>query len=250
MLLENAKGDYTFIRGIGPFSAAVRARPGFAIVHATFHPFASLAEGYLRIERHLSNLNRPIAALCGIQLRVPRPLSRAGFDEFNRPYIERLRDSWGLEVDGANPVTRTNVAFEVNPIAEPALASFFYTVPAADASVTWVLSGVPEIASREGGVKIVAPGDTSLEGLRQKTECILAVLDRHMAELELSWSQATAINLYAVHDLHPLMASLLLPTLGDAARRGITRHYARPPVTGLELEIDACAVIREEILRL
>jgi hypothetical protein len=137
----------------------------------------------------------------------------------------------------------------VNPLTEPALASFFYTVPTSAASPTWVLSGVPEIASRDSGVKIVAPGDTSVEGLRQKTACILDILDRHMAELELKWSQATAVNLYAVHDLHPLMASMVLPAIGEATRRGITWYYARPPVNGLEVEIDACAVIREEILR-
>ncbi|HLW70020.1 MAG TPA: hypothetical protein VKS22_05305 [Candidatus Binataceae bacterium] len=247
MLIETPAGNYTFIRGIGSFSAAVCARPGFAIVHANFRPLAPLTEAYARIERHLQTLNRPLAALCGIQLRVPRPFSREGFEEFNRPYIERLR-RWSLEVEGANPVARTNVAFEVNPIAEPAMASFFYTVPSHYAPPTWVLSGVPEIASRDGGIKVVAHGDTSVDGLRQKTACILEVLGRHLDELQLTWSQATSVNLYGVHDLHPLMASLILPTIGEAARRGITWHFARPPVTGLELEIDACAVLREEIL--
>ena len=129
MLIENVRGDFTFIRGIGPFSAGVRAHPGFAIVHAGLRPFVPLLSGYELIECHLRELTRPIQALCGMQLRIPQPLSREGFEEFNRPYIEKLR-AWGLEVDGANPVTRTNVALEVSAVAEPMLAGFFYTTPA------------------------------------------------------------------------------------------------------------------------
>jgi hypothetical protein len=171
MLVENPAGNYSFIRGSDPFAAAVRAHPGYALVRAAFCPFVALETGYTRVERHLQEQNRPLTALCGMQLRIPRPLSREGFGEFNRPYIERLR-GWGLEVAGANPVTRTNVAYELQVVAAPMLASFFYTIPSTAASATWVMSGVPEIASRDGAVKIVAPGDTSPEGLRQKTQCV------------------------------------------------------------------------------
>jgi hypothetical protein len=247
MIIENHDGGYDFIRGIGPFSAAVRARAGFAIVHLRFHPFAPLAAAYIHLERHLREMQRPITALCGIQLRVPQPFSREGFEEFNRPYIDRLR-GWGLEVEGANPVARTNVAYEVNPITEPSMASFFFTVPATTTLSTWVLSGVPEIALGDGGVRIVAAGDTSLEGMRQKTACVLEVLGRHLAELQIDWSQATTVNLYTTYDMHALMAPLILPAIGKAALCGITWHYAAPPVTGLALEIDACAVLRDEVL--
>lgn len=116
MLADNRKGNYTFIRGIGPFSAAVTAHPGFAIVHARFLPLIALNDGYKRVDRHLQEVQRPLEALCGMELRIPQVLSREAFDEFNRPYIERLK-AWGLDVAGANPVTRTNVAFETNPVA-------------------------------------------------------------------------------------------------------------------------------------
>jgi len=247
MLVENFAGSYTFIRGIGPFSAAATARSGYAIVHATFKPFVPLATGYDRIEKYLGKFQRPINALCGIQLRIQRPLSREGFDEFNRPYIEKLR-SWGLEVEGANPVTRTNVALDENPIAEPMIASFFYTVPSTGAAPTWVVSGVPEIASRDGTIRIVAPNNVTPDGLRQKTQCILEVIAHHIAELHASWAQATTINLYTIHDLHPTITSLVVPAIGAASGVGITWHHARPPVSGLEIEIDAWAVEREEII--
>jgi hypothetical protein len=260
MLVENPAGNYTFIRGIGPFSAAVHAQPGSAIVRAAFRPFVALEGGYARIERHLRDLNRPISALCGMQLRIRRPFSREGFDEFNRPYIERLR-GWGLDVAGANPVTRTNVAYELQPVAAPMLASFFYTIPSAVAAATWVMSGVPEITSRDGGVGqgaaesarrgqgIVAPGDTSPDGLRQKTACVLDIVAHHLAELKVSWADATTVNLYTVHDMCSLLAPMLIPAVAQAAQVGITWHYSRPPVTGLELEIDAWSVAHEEIIR-
>jgi hypothetical protein len=247
MLAENSKGNYTFVRGIGPFSAAVTAQPGFEIVHARFLPLIALNDGYIRVERHLREMRRPLEALCGMELRIPKVLSREGFDEFNRPYIERLK-AWGLDVDGANPVTRTNVAFETNPVSEPMLAGFYYTMPSTMRGETFVLSGVPEIASREGGIQIVARGDTSADGLRQKLECILHVLGAHLSEMKLKWETATGVNLYTVHDLHSFFASVLMPTLGAASHSGIIWHYARPPVNGLDVEIDARAVRMELIL--
>lgn len=241
MLIENASGNYAFVRGIGPFSSAVIARPGFEIVHAAFRPSVALADGYSHIERHLKKLRRPINALCGMELRIPKVLTREGFEEFNKPYVERLR-GWGVEVNGANPVTRTNVAVEVDAVAEPAIAGFFYAIPSEERVLTWVLSGAAEIASRDGGVQIVARGDTSQEGLRQKAECVLNVLTAHLSEMGASWKQATTINLYTVHDVHPILASTLIPGLHGGSRYGLTWHFARPPVAGLDLEIDAHAV--------
>lgn len=181
-----------------------------------------------------------------MELRIPKVLSREAFDEFNRPYVERLK-AWGLEVAGTNPVTRTNVAFETNRVSEPMLAGFYYTMPSTASGETFVLSGAPEIASRDGGVQIVARGDSSKEGLQQKLECILQVLSVHISELRLKWEMATAVNLYTVFDVHPLLGTVLLPLLGPASHAGITWHDARPPVSGLD-EVDVRAVRSELIL--
>jgi hypothetical protein len=247
MLAQNNKGNYTFISGIGPFSAAVKAQPGFEIVHARLLPLIALAHGYQHVERHLQEVNRPLEALCGMELRIPSVLSREAFDQFNAPYVERLKN-WGLEIAGTNPVTRTNVAFESNRVTEPTLAGFYYTMPSSQRFESFVLSGAPEIASREGGVQIVARGDTSLEGLRQKLDCILNVLAVHLSEMNLKWEMATAVNLYTVFDVHALLATVFLPRLGAASHAGVTWHYARPPVSGLDLEVDARAVRSELVL--
>lgn len=250
MLLENPRGDYKFVRGYGaPFSSGALANPGFEIVHATFKPFARLADGYRLVERHMHEAGRPIHAVCGIELRIPAPLTPAGFDEFNRGYVERIT-AWGLMVDGLNPVARTNVAPAASPLAEPSLCGFYYTTPAVGvARPAFVLAGVPEVASRAGGKReIVAAGDVSPEGLRRKTASVLEALGGLLREMNLGGSEASAVNLYTVHDLYPLFASDLLPALGAAAHRGIRWHYARPPVIELELEIDGYAARQELVL--
>lgn len=249
MLLDNPRGNFSFVRGYGaPFSAAAVAAPGFDLVHITFKPLARMADGFAAIERHLREVGRPINALCGIELRIPAPLTPAGFDEFNRGYIERL-SAWGVHVDGANPVARTNVALEVNPVAEPSMYGFYYTVTTGVAEPGFVLAGVPEIASRQGSKReIVAAGDVSAEGMRRKTVCVLDGLGAVLGEIGRRWDDATAVNLYTVRDAYPLLANALLPALGGGGQRGIRWHYARPPVIGLELEIDGYAACCELLL--
>ena len=252
MVIENVKGNYRFIRGGGPFSSGCAAQPGFEVVHAAIRPFATLTQGFELVERHLKENHRPIDALCGMHLRIPQPLTLKGFEEFNRPYVERLK-SWGLETEGTNPVARTNVALEVSAVPEAMLAGFYYT-DRADGSAdrrgsTFVLSGAAEMRMGEGGKReLVAAGDVSADGIRRKLECVIEALTGHLRELKLDWDQATAVNLYTVHEVHHVLAPMLLPALGAAAQVGVNWHYSRPPVIGLEVEIDAHAVRRELVL--
>jgi hypothetical protein len=249
MLTANVPGNYDFIRTGGPFSSGCIARPGFEIVHAAIHPMIPLARGFDLVDRHLREIGRPIAALSGMHLRIPAALSPQGFEEFNRPYVERLK-AWGLEADGANPVARTNVALEFDPVGEPMLAGFFYTAPSDNDLPTFVLSGVPEFAVDAAGKRmIVARGDTSADGICKKLACVMDVLAGHLAMMELGWEHATTINLYTVYDVYPALAEALLPALGARARVGLTWHYSRPPVTGLEVEIDAYGVRHAIVLK-
>ena len=73
MLVDNPKGNYKFIRGIGPFSSGCVAHPGYEVVHVTFNPFPPLQKGYDLIERHLQSLQRPMTALGGMELRISKP---------------------------------------------------------------------------------------------------------------------------------------------------------------------------------
>ncbi|HLH78138.1 MAG TPA: hypothetical protein VKV28_15145 [Candidatus Binataceae bacterium] len=247
MLISNPRGNYRFVPGIAPFSSAVIADPGFEIIHARMRELTPLDPGFALVDQCLQAASRPRTALCGVHLRLPKPLTSQGFDEFNRPYIEGLR-AWGLEVEGANPVARTNVALEVDPPERPCLAGFFYTVPASHAAPTFVVSGTPEVQARSAaGRQIVAAGDVSPAGMRLKAQCVLEVLEKRLSELEMNWGTVTSINLYTTADIHPLLPTLLLPSMGKAGRAGITWFYARPPVQGLDLEIDLFTV-RQQLM--
>ncbi|MGH7248916.1 MAG: 2-amino-5-chloromuconate deaminase CnbZ, partial [Pseudomonadota bacterium] len=79
-------------------------------------------------------------------------------------------------------------------------------------------------------------------------EVILEAQGVRLDEMRVSWNDVSAVNLYTVHDIHPLLATTILQALGEAGRYGVNWVYARPPVTGLDLEIDGHAVRREIVL--
>src|SRR5262249_59389402 len=87
---------------------------------------------------------RPLQAMCGMELRSPKPFSFSGFNQFNAGYIDVLK-KWNLHLDGMNPVARTNVAPEVNPPGEPSLYGFSYTVPSKATRKTFVVAGAGEL---------------------------------------------------------------------------------------------------------
>src|SRR3984885_15834541 len=103
MPVENKRGNYSFLKGIAPYSAGA-------------------------VEAHLKKAGRPLQAMCGMELRSPKPFSFTGFHQFNAGYIDVLK-KWDILFDGMNPVARTNIAPEVNPPGEPSLYGFSYTVP-------------------------------------------------------------------------------------------------------------------------
>lgn len=246
MLVENSRGGYSFVAGGPAFSAGCVARAGFEIVHAAIRPALPLEAGFDLVARHLEGLGRPRAALCAVQLRIPTPLTPAQFEEFNRPYVEGMQ-AWGLAVDGRIPVARTNVAPAAIRVARPLIAGFHFTAPATAAGATFVLSGAAEVAPGPSGKpEVVARGDISAEGVARKLDAVVATLSGQLERIGAAWPDATAVNLYTVHDPHPLMPSLLARI--GAGGEGLTWHFARPPVTGLEVEIDAHAVRRAIVI--
>jgi hypothetical protein len=247
MLMHQTTGNYTFIKGIGPFCSGCKAQPGYEIVHASFHPLPALHAGFGLIERHLQSLGRPIQALCGMELRIPQPLSAPDFNTFNAPYIKQLAD-WNMLVDGVNPVARTNVAPAVHPVTEPSVYGFSYTMPSQYQGTTFVLSGSAETRRAEGddGYDIVSHGDVSPEGIDEKAKHVLGILEARLEELEVGWIDVTTVQLYTVHSIHALLETTLRPA--QHSRHGLQWHYSRPPVTELEYEMDARGVQQECIL--
>ena len=67
-----------------------------------------------------------------------------------------------------------------------------------------------------------------------------------MAALGFSWGDSTALQLYTVHDTWPVLEQEMAAR--GAILAGLTWHFARPPVKGLEYELDTRAVFREIVL--
>jgi len=57
-----------------------------------------------------------------------------------------------------------------------------------------------------------------------------------MAALGFGWADVTATQVYTVFDIHPLLADEIVRR--GASRDGLTWHFARPPVQGLDFEMD------------
>ncbi len=241
-------GGYRFLKGVFQYSAGVAALEGFEIERARFHEPRPLAEGFAAVEKHLRKIGRPTQAFCACELRSPEPFSEAGFEAFNRIYVGQL-ERWGILHRGDNPVARTNVCPETDAPKTPALYAFSYTVPAAPGALpSFVGAGSGEAPEGAGSYNavVIRPGDRSPEGLREKARWVLAEMERRMGAFGLDWSKITATSLYTVYDVHPFLAS-------EIAGRGAMRHalswyFARPPVRGLDYEMDVRAVGRELVM--
>jgi hypothetical protein len=246
-LIHNPQGNYHFLTGIAPYSAGVVAMPGYEIVHVVLHSFVPYRQGFQWIDRYLAFQGRPRQALCAVELRSPEPFTFAGFNAFNQEYQAILED-WSLLVEGKNPVARTNVAPAVQPPAEPSLHAFSYTMPCeeSDAGLTFVAAGAGDLNDQAhlSPEAIVCPGDTSPEAMHAKARCVLAVMEARLFGLGCVWSDVTAVGVYTVQPLHTLMESTLLPAIGPAAAHGVNWLYSRPPIAGLEFEMDLRGVRR------
>ena len=245
--VANSAGQYRFLPGIDAFSSGAVALPGHDIVHATLASPIPYRDGFALIDRHLGALGRPRAALCAIELRSPRPFSFGGFDEFNRGYRAILED-WKLLVDGVNPIARTNVAPVVAPPAEPALFGFSYTVPAegapSGAAPTFVVAGSGDTRGRTAA-DIVRRGETSADALAEKAAYVLETQQARLAGLGVGWADVTAVDVYTPHPIHALLERAILPAMGPAAAHGVHWFLSRPPIEGLEYEMDMRGVRRE-----
>jgi len=243
--IEVPGAGYRYVPGNPVYATGAVALPGFEIVHALLDDWLPLDAGYAAVESHLRAVGRPMQALCGMELRLPRQLSLDEFRAFNAPYVERLV-RWGLLGQGSNPVSRTNVAPALEPPEAPALHGFSYCVPSAGAAGgDFVMSGMTE--SGPGG--IVAPGDVSPAGLRAKLDFLVRAVDQRLTGLGVSLATAAQVDFYAAQPMEGLLAELLLPAIDRSARRGLRWHYGRPPVTGAELELEARRFAREVVVR-
>ncbi len=240
-------GGYRYIPAVFQYSGGVAALPGFEILRVRFIAPVTLVEGFARAARYIQDAGRPLTSFCACELCSPAPFTEDGFRSFNQAYAATLRD-WGLLAGGDNPVARSNVCPEISPPSEPSFHAFCFTVVAGDDKPTFAIAGSGE--AEEGGTNYsdhtVCYGDISPGAMRAKARFVLDEMERRLGLLGFRWPSTTAAQAYTVHDLYPFFADEIVRR--GAARSGLTWHFARPPVQGLEFEMDCRGIMRECVI--
>lgn len=246
--VEAPNSGYRFMPGVSQYSCGIAALPGFSIERVRFAEPVPLKAGFARIADMLKQVGRPLTAFGACELRSPAPFTEEGFKAFNEIYIKTLIE-WGIMKDGVNPVARSNVCPEIDPPAEPSFHAFSFTVPAKDASPSFVVAGSGESVEGKANYRdhTVRLGDTSPEGMLEKAKYVLGEMERRMSAFGGTWRDTTGVQIYTVHDIHPFLASEL--GRRGAARHGVTWHFNRPPVVGLDYEMDCRCVHSERVIQ-
>ncbi len=238
---------YRYIPGPFQYSAGVAALPDFAIERVRFANPVPVAEGFRRIEAFLRDAGVPLTAFCACELRSPAPFTDEGFIAFNREYVGTL-ERWGIFADDRNPVARSNVCPEIDKPAVPSFHAFCFARPLAGADGSFVVAGSGESIEGSGPYrdKTVRHGETSADAIAEKGRYVLGVMEKRMAALGVDWRATTAVQVYTVFDLYPFIGSEIVAR--GAARHGLTWHFCRPPVIGLEYEMDCRRVATERVI--
>jgi hypothetical protein len=203
-----------------------------------------IQEAFSRIEQHLSKMGRPLTAFAHCELRSPKQFDDQGFIAFNRQYVSTL-ERWGIYQAESlgnpvrNPVARTNVCPEYFGPSEVGMYSFAYTIPSITNDLrSFILSGGGDARSGPESYRerIVAYGDTSEAGMRVKMEFVANEMNQRLISLGFDWNNVTSAQAYSVHNMGDLVEEVFAKT--GRMRCGINWYFARPPVAGLDFEMD------------
>jgi hypothetical protein len=245
--MDFVAGNYRYLPAVFQYSGGVASLPGFEIQRIQFKRPLPLSQGFAEIERMIRKAKRPLTSFCACELRSPAPFTDDEFRAFNEQYVITLRN-WGLLASDFNPVARSNVCPEIDPPSEPSLHAFCFTFVSDEIVRTFVISGSAE--AREGGVnyreRTVRYGETSAEAMREKVHFVLGEMERRLALLDCSWADTTVTQVYTVHDLHPFFAGEIVRR--GAAKSGLVWHLNRPPIRGLEFEMDCRGIKLERVV--
>jgi hypothetical protein len=247
MTRDFAPGNYRFIPAVFQYSSGAAADPGYEIERVRFDTPVPLADGFAQVAKFIEAAGRPLTSFCACELRSPAAFTEDGFRAFNLHYVKTL-GQWGLYDGTTNPVARSNVCPELDPPAEPSFYAFCFTRPSADAKPSFVIAGGAELRGGSGSYpeRIVRYRDLSPDGLKDKVRFTVGAMEERLAAFGFGWKDTTDVQAYTIRDFHPVLADELVRC--GAARRGLTWHFARPPVVDLEFEMDCRRVMRETVI--
>jgi hypothetical protein len=241
-VIEFPAGGYRFIKGSMAYSLGVVALPGFRIERVRFQSPAPLENAFRQIAGIIAAAKRPVSALAACELRSPGQFNEAGFRTFNERYAALLRDVGWSPCGETNPVARTNVCPSVATFSDVVVHAFSYTVEDRGAGPSFVLAGAVDLRPGDKELRelIVALDEVDPAGIKKKAAFALEDLERRMALFGFDWSMTTGNGLYCVHDIFQALTDEIMAR--GAARAGITWHLCRPPVGGLEFEMDTRSI--------
>jgi hypothetical protein len=248
-VIDFVPGNYRTIPSVFQYSAGVAALPGYRIERVMFRNPVPLKAGFARVAEIIQGAGRPLTAFCACELRSPAPFDDAGFKAFNEVYVGTLTE-WGIydPATKANPVARSNVCPEISGPPEPSFHAFSYVAEGDAGAPQFVISGSAE--ARDGSApyaeRIIRLNDTSPDALREKAAFVLGRMEDRMDAFGHGWADTTATQVYCVYDIHPFMAGEIVRR--GAARCGLSWHFNRPPVIGLDYEMDCRSVSVERAI--
>jgi hypothetical protein len=84
--------------------------------------------------------------------------------------------------------------------------------------------------------------------MREKARFVLQTMQERLTALGGDWPRVTAIDVYTAQPIHALVLEEILRAAGAAAIHGVRWFPSRPPIQGLEFEMDLRGVARELVL--
>lgn len=241
--VRNDGGGYCYLPSIAAYSSGVVADERHEIVRVELEQYVTVEDlpGWVVdiVERRCG---RPRAALCAVELRSPEQISFDEFAVFNEHYSGML-ESLGIMVDGVNPVARTNVVPLIEPPSEPSVYAVAFTVPRRPGSPdSYVLAGVGDTLGLSES-QIVRGRDGTADPLAEKAASVLHRLTENQRRLQRGRSMPGTAHVYTAH----VLSTDLCATIGRAVGAldgSFQLHPARPPIEGLEFEMDLRSVTR------
>ncbi len=230
---------YRYIPFAFQYSGGVEALPGYRIERVEFSRPLPLAAGFAWIENHLGRQGVPLPGFCACELRSPAQFTDQGFIDFNRHYTATLM-RWGVMQNAEdNPVARSNVIPALHKPAEPSFHAFCYARRADGDAGSFVIAGSGEAGDEPVPYeqKTIRYGETSADAMHDKAVFVIGRIEQRLAALDKSWEDTTATQIYSVHSF-PAEEFVRR----GAAYHGLAWHYTRPPVQGLEFEVDCRSV--------
>lgn len=244
-VIHFASGGYRYIKGSLAYSLGVAALPGFRLERVRFQSPIPLEEAFRRIADILSSANRPPSALASCELRSPSQFTEATFGTFNERYVGIVRAFGHSGIAETNPISRTNVCPADYTLSDTCVYAFSYTVEDRGSRPSFVLAGAVDLMDGEGDLHdlIVAFGQVDAAGIRKKVGHALGDLEKRLSLFGFDWSMITGNGVYCVREILQALTDEI--SARGATRAGTTWHLCRPPIGGLEFEMDIRSITVE-----